>query len=188
MNPDLRLFVAITPPADALRDLDAALGPARSVAPHGLRWTRPEQWHLTLAFLGSVPEPAVPELAETLGAACRVDALRLRFFGGGCFGDRVLWVGIAGDTHALRTLAAGVAAAARRSGVVISDEPYRPHLTLARAGRVGADLRTAAGALAEVIGSPWSVGSVQLVHSRLGTGPGASAVHSPIATWPLGQG
>jgi 2'-5' RNA ligase len=187
VNSGLRLFVAITPPADALRELDAALGPARVAAPSGLRWTRPEQWHLTLAFFGSVPQPTVPALAETLGAACRAGALRLRFFGGGCFGDRVLWVGIAGDTNVLRSLAAGMAAAAHRFAVAISDEPYRPHLTLARAGRVGADLRPAAGALAEVVGSPWSVCSVQLVHSRLGAGPGASAVHSPIATWPLGQ-
>lgn len=180
----MRLFVAIDPPADVLTDLDAALGPARIVAPHGLRWTRPEQWHLTLTFLGDVPDAEVPALSAALGEVATGGPLRLRLAAGGCFGDRVLWVGLAGDVHALRTLAQDLAAAARSLGVAVDDKPYRPHLTLARAGTVRADLRPAAGALAEVMGRPWDVEVVRLVRSRLGAGPGGSAAHEPIASWP----
>jgi 2'-5' RNA ligase len=180
----VRLFVAIDPPAEALAALDAELGPTRAVAPHGLRWTRPEQWHLTLAFLGEVPDELVP--GHTSAHAQKVgDAPKsLRHAGGGSFGDRVLWVGLAGDVHALRTLAESVAGAARAAGVEAEEKAFRPHLTLARAGREHADLRPAAAELAQVVGPPWDVAAVQLVHSRLGAGPGRSALHEPIATWP----
>lgn len=179
----MRLFVGIDPPADALAALDAALGPARAVAPHGLRWTRPEQWHLTLAFFGEVPDADVPRLTAALGDVVGEAPMSLRLAGGGCFGDRVLWVGLAGDVHALRTLAAAVTTAARGAGVACDDQPFRPHLTLARAGKAPADLRPAATELAQVVGPVWEVAAVQLVHSRLGAGPGRSAVHEPIASW-----
>lgn len=188
----MRLFVAIDPPPAALAELDAALGPTRTVAPPGLRWTRPEQWHLTLAFLGEVPDTGVPALtaalADALGEAMGDTPMRLRLAGGGCFGDRVLWVGVAGDSRALRTLAEDVAAAARGAGIEPSAAPYRPHLTLARAGPERADLRPAATALADVVGPAWDVPDVRLVRSRLGAGPGHSATHEAIATWPPRRG
>lgn len=183
----MRLFVSISPPASALNALDADLGPTRSVAPHGLRWTRPEQWHLTLAFLGEVPDADVPALTSALAGAVGEAPMSLRLAGGGCFGDRVLWVGLAGDVHALRTLAESAGGAARDVGVAMEDASYRPHLTLARAGKERADLRPAAAELAQVVGPSWDVDAVHLVRSRLGAGPGGTAVHTPIATWPRRQ-
>lgn len=181
----MRLFVSIDPPAEALAALDADLGPTRSTAPHGLRWTRPEQWHLTLAFLGEVPDADVPALTSALGAVVGDGPISLRLAGGGCFGNRLLWVGLAGDVHALRTLAAAVGAAAREGGVALGeDAAYRPHLTLARAGKDNVDLRPAATELAQVVGPAWDVAAVHLMHSKLGAGPGGSALHAPIATWP----
>lgn len=180
----MRLFVSISPPSSALDALDAELGPTRSVAPHGLRWTRPEQWHLTLAFLGEVPEADVPALTAGLADAQDERPMSLRLAGGGCFGDRVLWVGLAGDVHALRTLAGATADAARAGGVVLEDKGFRPHLTLARAGKEHADLRPAAAELAQIVGPAWDVEAVHLVRSRLGAGLGGGALHEPIATWP----
>lgn len=180
----MRLFVAIDPPPQALAELDAELGPTRVMAPHGLRWTRPEQWHLTLAFLGEVPDAAVPALTTALAAAVGDAPMRLRLAGGGCFGDKVLWAGVAGDVHALRTLAETVAGVARTAGIAAPKAPYRPHLTLARAGKEAADLRPAATALADVVGAAWDVAEVRLVRSRLGAGPGNSATHEVIARWP----
>ncbi|HUR73981.1 MAG TPA: RNA 2',3'-cyclic phosphodiesterase [Sporichthya sp.] len=181
----MRLFVSIAPPPDALAALDAELGPTRARAPSGLRWTRPEDWHLTLSFLGEVPDAVVPALTEALRAAVGDAPMSLRLAGGGCFGDRVLWVGLAGDVHALRTLAEAAGTAARAAGVALEEDArYRPHLTLARAGKTRADLRPAATELAQVVGPAWDVAAVQLMASRLGAGPGGRAVHAPIATWP----
>lgn len=180
----MRLFVSIQPPPDALAALDAELGRARAVAPHGLRWTRPEQWHLTLAFLGEVPDEDVPALSAALAAAVDDAPMSLRLAGGGCFGTRVLWVGLAGDVHALRRLAADLAAAAGATGIELEEKSFRPHLTLARAGREKADLRPAAAELAQIVGPVWDVEAVRLMRSRLSAGPGGTALHEPIATWP----
>jgi 2'-5' RNA ligase len=86
----------------------------------------------------------------------------------------------------VRRLAASVAAAARRSGIPVDDRPYRPHLTLARV-RDRADLRPAVAALGTFAGSPWTPDALHLVRSRLGAGPGGTAAHEVLATWPLGR-
>lgn len=180
----MRLFVSIQPPPDVLAALDAELGRARAVAPHGLRWTRPEQWHLTLAFLGEVPDEDVPALTDALAAVVDDTPMTLRLAGGGCFGTRVLWVGLAGDVHALRRLAANIGTAAGEAGIELEEKSFRPHLTLARAGREKADLRPAAEELAQIVGPVWDVEAVQLMRSRLSAGPGGTALHEPVATWP----
>lgn len=86
----------------------------------------------------------------------------------------------------LCTLAASVGAAARRCGIAVDDRPYRPHLTLAR-GRPGTDLRPLVDALRGYAGTPWTADALHLVRSRLGAGPGGTAAHEVIATWPLGR-
>jgi 2'-5' RNA ligase len=86
----------------------------------------------------------------------------------------------------LRRLAASVTAGARRCGIVADDRPYRPHLTLARS-RDGADLRPAVAALAGFAGSPWTADMLHLVRSRLGAGPGGTALHEVVGMWPLGR-
>jgi RNA 2',3'-cyclic 3'-phosphodiesterase len=69
----------------------------------------------------------------------------------------------------------------------VEDRPYRAHLTLARA-RTGADLRTVAALLGEFTGSRWTADALHLVSSRLGAGPGGTAAHDVVRSWPLGGG
>jgi 2'-5' RNA ligase len=182
----MRAFVALTPPAPVLAELAEAVAPLRAAAPD-LRWTPPAQWHLTLAFLGEIDEAVLPSLTERLArAARRHPPMALALGAGGRFGDRVLWIRVDGGVDALRRLAWSVSAAARRTGIAVDDRPYRPHLTLARA-RPGTDLRPAVEALGDVEGSPWTADALHLVRSRLGAGPGGSAVHEVVETWPLGR-
>ena len=181
----MRAFVALMPPAAVLDELAAALGPVRADRP-GLRWTPAGQWHLTLAFLGEIDESVLPNLAERLGrAARRYPPMQLALRGAGRFGDRVLWTRVhaPGD---LRALAASVGAAARRCGIAVDDRPYRAHLTLARA-RPGTDLRPPVEALKVFTGTQWTADALHLVRSRLGAGPGGTAAHDVIETWPLGR-
>ena len=180
----LRLFVALVPPADALDELAAAVEALR--APPGLRWTRPEQWHVTLAFLAEVDDRTREALTPRLErVAHRHAPPTLALAGGGRFGRQVLWTRVDGDRAALRRLADAVRAAARRCGLPVDARPYRPHLTLARASRPATDLTPLAAALDGFAGRPWSASDLHLVRSVLGAGPGRTAHHEPVASWPL---
>jgi 2'-5' RNA ligase len=184
----LRLFVALVPPADALDELAAAVEALRATP--GLRWTRPEQWHVTLAFLAEVDDRTREALTPRLERVARRHAPpTLALAGGGRFGGQVLWTRVDGDQAALRRLADAVRAAARRCGLPVDTRPYRPHLTLARtlarARDPATDLAPLAAALDGFAGRPWSASDLHLVRSVLGAGPGRTAHHEPVASWPL---
>lgn len=184
-----RLFVAVHPPPRALDEVAAAVDAVRASAPPGLRWTRPDQWHLTVAFLGPVPLDTVPKVqAELAHVAGRHGPASLRIAGAGRFGDRVLWVGIcdgesAGGVTSLRNLAGATARRVSRTGLQVEDR-FKAHLTLARA-RERADLRPLVEALRDLAGTPWMATELCLVRSRLGAGPDRGSAYSTIMAWPL---
>jgi 2'-5' RNA ligase len=180
----VRLFVALTPPGEIVEELQATTATLRELAPQ-LRWTRPAQWHVTLAFLVEVADDVVDELARRLSrAAARHPPLSLALGGGGRFGHQVLWTQVRGARDGLCRLAASVQAAARRSRIPVEQRRYRPHLTLARADDA-TDLRSLVERLASWQGQPWVATRLHLVCSRLGAGPDGSALHEPIAGWRL---
>jgi 2'-5' RNA ligase len=184
----MRLFAAIVPPPRAVEQLAHAIAAVRREHPDvPVRWAPPERWHLTLAFYGEVGEQAAPELAERLGrAAGRRPPMRLSFTGAGRFGDRVLWIGLQGDTDELTLLAASSTGAGRRCGLSMEDRAYRPHLTVARSGGRGArpDLESLVAALRGYAGEPWDADRLVLVRSHLGPQPR----YDEHAAWVLGGG
>lgn len=181
----MRLFVAITPDAAALEELDAAVAPHRAAWPE-LRWTSPQVWHVTLAFLGDVDETVTGRLGERLErAAGRHLRLALSAAGAGAFPSssraNVLWTGIAGDLDALRGLTASVGAGARRAGAPPAGQErrrFRPHITLARC-RAPADVRLLVAALADFAGAPWTAQRIHLIRSY----PGSQ--YETLGSWPL---
>jgi len=188
----MRLFVALLPPPAAIAELAAVLTGAHALPDADrLRWTAPEGWHFTLAFLGEVPDEARPGLEERLGrAARRHGPYELRLAGGGRYGDRTVWTGAEGDLAAVGRLADSVRAAARRAGVPADEEHgFEAHLTLARAQRrANVRLRPFADALADFRGSPWPATTLSLVASlppRSGV-PGEQPHYRTVASWPLG--
>jgi RNA 2',3'-cyclic 3'-phosphodiesterase len=184
----VRLFVAIVPPPAVLAEVAAALSPLQAARPE-LRWTGPEDWHLTLAFLGEVAEPVLDDLTLRLGrAAARHPVQRLSVRGGGAFPRpsraSVLWAGMESDGD-LAALAASVAAGARRAGAAPPDEGrrYRPHLTLARS-RQAANLTDLAGTLEGFQGQTWAATEIRLIRSNLN----ASPRYEDLGRWPLRSG
>jgi 2'-5' RNA ligase len=182
----VRVFIALAPPDEAKEELAQALRPAYDAYPR-MRWNRIEDWHITLAFLGELPRPAVsllqPPLAE-LAAAHR--PLHLALHGSGHFDERVLWSGIGGDVDGLRLLAAEVRTLVEQHGIALSDRPLNPHLTLARARRddTSSVIRAAAG-LSDFTGRGWQAERLHLVGSNYGRGPGPIR-YRDIASWPFG--
>jgi RNA 2',3'-cyclic 3'-phosphodiesterase len=184
----VRLFVAITPPASALAELEATVAPLHGLEP-GLRWSSPQSWHITLAFLGEVDERIAARLAARLErAAAKHPGVDLLTAGGGAFPSvikaRVLWTGIRGDQDVLRDIAESVQAGARRAGAPSPDEGrrYRPHITLARS-KEPVNARPLVDALAEYSGSTWPADRIHLIRSHLGPQPS----YESIGSWPLGR-
>jgi len=66
----MRCFIALPLPPEAREALARALSPLRSKWPR-LRWTSPDGYHLTLAFLGEIGEPALACARRALGAAAQ---------------------------------------------------------------------------------------------------------------------
>lgn len=111
--------------------------------PGGLRlqWVRPEAIHLTVKFLGDIPEAHVELLKPAVVAALEsVSPFVLEVVGSGTFPDarspRVLWLGLQEKEKtanpSLPRLAAAAEAAAETLGHPREGRSFAPHLTLAR--------------------------------------------------------
>ncbi|MCX4990184.1 MULTISPECIES: RNA 2',3'-cyclic phosphodiesterase [unclassified Streptomyces] len=188
----MRLFAAVLPPADAVRELAPEVDALRRMAgADALRWTGRPGWHFTLAFYGEVAEDTAEDLTERLTrAARRTGPFPLSLRGGGHFGGRALWVGAAGDTDTMRLLAGRAEAAGRKAGVEMEEHRrYRPHLTVARS-RDSADFKPYVAALDTFAGRPWTVGELCLVRSNLPTSgiPGEQPRYETLVSMPLGAG
>ncbi|MFF8099791.1 RNA 2',3'-cyclic phosphodiesterase [Streptomyces sp. NPDC016640] len=187
----MRLFTAVLPPEDVMRELAAEVARLRTLpGADGLRWTGRAGWHFTLAFYGEVEDGLVPELTARLErAASRTEPFELALSGGGQFGHgRALWAGAEGDLRAMRLLAERAGAAARRAGVPVEEHRrYKAHLTVARS-RDGVDVRPYLEALDAFRSRPWTVGELALVRSNLPTSgvPGEQPRYETVARRALG--
>ncbi|MET8182864.1 RNA 2',3'-cyclic phosphodiesterase [Streptomyces sp. NPDC005336] len=187
----MRLFAAVLPPDAAIAELAARVESLRALpGANALRWTERAGWHFTLAFYGEVAEELLPGLHTRLArAAHRHDPHELRFAGGGRFSDRVVWVGVDGDSATLRGLADSAAAGARRAGVPMDQHrPYHPHLTIAR-NRSTTSLAPYVEGLTDFQGRTWTVRELSLVRSHP-PAPGVAGRqprYEVVAAWPLGR-
>jgi 2'-5' RNA ligase len=172
----MRMFAALRPPPDAVEHLDAFLEVRRAEA--GFRWSPPEQFHVTLAFLAEVPDRALDNLVERLArAAARRTAFDTAIAGGGAFPNaaraRVIWAGLDLDgvgTTELGRMATGARAAANRAGVAVDGQRFRGHVTVARLSHPQ-DVTSWVRLLDTYRGPTWRTDRVALVASYLGEGP-----------------
>lgn len=128
----MRLFFAILFPETVKDGLCAAMEKMRPCFPGG-NFTRRENLHLTLAFLGEAG-PAQAESAREALRAVRAAPFRLQIGGIGCFrrgGGDIYWAGVE-KSRPLAALHDALNAQLRARGLRTEDQPFRPHLTLVR--------------------------------------------------------
>src|SRR5437016_13878004 len=110
----MRLFVALELPAAVRENLAALLKALRAVSPQ-TRWVRPENLHLTLKFMGEVPETKLAAIRSALDSVHSEQPTTVVFRVLGFFPSeirpRVFWTGIDASTN-LKTLAAEIYRAA----------------------------------------------------------------------------
>ena len=125
-----RLFVAIDLPEETK---DEVLRLRQHDLPPG-RWTRREALHLTLHFIGDVPE-AVARAYQRALAEVNEPSFDMRIAGVGQFPTearpRVIWAGVE-NTPALRIVHESVGAALESEGFIRERRRFHPHITLMR--------------------------------------------------------
>lgn len=186
------MFAAVWPPPDVLDAIADTVARLTPVAPESLRWTRPEQWHVTLAFLGArdlhttveqFRRARLPSGPVTVAVGPET----------GRFGRRIVHVPVTGLD--------GMAAAVQAVLPGDDDRPFHGHVTLARVdqrrrrhgGRDSGAGGERAGSgpvgrsvdLSSVVGVPLAASflcsEVTLVQSHLGQGPARYEVLDRLA-------
>lgn len=132
----VRCFVAVEV-APEIRESLARFADRMRNQVTGAKWAATDTMHVTLAFLGEVPDGEVPALTRSLEGASSVPEFRLEVKGLGAFprpsAARVLWAGIGAGSAELGRLAAEVREICRGRGSGEKDGGgYVPHLTVAR--------------------------------------------------------
>lgn len=133
----MRLFIAVNFPDDIKRILGGFIRNLSKV-PSDLKWVGQENLHLTVQFLGNVPEERVSAVRAALQkAAAGIAPFELTLERAGAFPSverpRVLWVGIGGETAPFITLHGRVQREMELLGFEPEKRKFSPHLTLARA-------------------------------------------------------
>jgi len=191
MPETLRLFIAIELPTSVSQALGALQTHLGSGTDRSAKWVAPAGIHLTLVFLGDVPSPRVPHIADALARAAQgAGPFSLHLAGAGCFPSlqrpRVIWVGLEGDTSRLAHLQRDVADRMERLGFPAERRPFTPHLTLARIRDTAQpdEARRLAEAVARlaVPHIAFTVTSIGLIRSELQP---AGAVYTRLAESPL---
>lgn len=126
----LRLFVAIDVPNEFKEQL-------KNLCQFGIqsvRWVNPDQFHLSLRFIGEVQHEKAEDIKATL-SKIKADGFTLSFKGVGTFpagkSPRVIWAGVP-KNEPLNSLQKKVETQLSRIGITKEKRKFSPHLTLGR--------------------------------------------------------
>ncbi len=176
-----RLFVCIELPEfvrEALGGLETRL--------RGFRWTRSENLHLTLKFIGEVDTPLTDDITEAL-SAIKVEPFILALKEVGCFPGqrrpRIVWVGAGGGHPHLFQLQGKVDNTLTALGIEPEKQSYSPHITIARCGESSPEsVRQLLKKNREFETAPFNVAEFALYRSELSSD---GVIHTPEAKWKL---
>lgn len=172
----MRLFVAVHIPEE-LKEQLTGLQDTLKKAIVDVKWERAEKFHLTMKFLGEVPEENAGGVADAVARACAGMAPFKAVLGGvGGFPTanrpRVVWAGITEGSGELISLAERVDRELEPLGFPKEKRPFSAHLTL---GRVRSPQNLSAlvkkmASCANVELGAFTVRSVEIMISVLGRG------------------
>ena len=183
----MRLFVAVDT-SEAVRDAVSAKQSQLKQTNADVAWVKPENFHLTLKFLGEAPDGQLGDIRAALDLAAGLHAaFQMELRGMGCFPERgaprVVWVGAGDGSETLTALARDVEEAMTTVGYPRERREFAGHLTIGRVrGPRGAErLRRLVDAEVETGFGRGPVDEVRLYKSILA--PGGSiyeALHSAM--------
>lgn len=186
----MRSFVGIPLPPEIRREIASAVGKYRHLA-DGVRWVAEENLHVTLKFLGDLPDAGVARMETDLAAVASTDRpFSLEIGATTAFPDprrpRVVVIACEGDVAALKRLAAEIETRARVVGVAAERREYRAHITIGRVkdGRKAGGLPRFLVALKDARWGSVTVEAFNLYESFLQR---EGSVYRVIRSFPLGH-
>jgi RNA 2',3'-cyclic 3'-phosphodiesterase len=127
-----RVFAAVPIPDEMTHALIERVGSLRIPG----KVAAPDNWHVTIRFLGSIHQVTYERFLHGLSAVGVVPAFRLGLDGLGAFPNprraTVVWAGISPGAEGLALLNELGEEAAVAAGLEAEERPFRPHLTLSR--------------------------------------------------------
>ena len=130
-----RTFIAVDIPVDST--VKGMINKLRhKLREERIKWVEPEQYHITLYFLGNTDESQIDILIPLLdNITGNISGFRLKLKEFGVFKNlrnpRILWIGF-NHCKELEILKRAVDAEMVKLGFEKSDKPFSPHLTIGR--------------------------------------------------------
>lgn len=184
----MRLFVAVDMDAHTREALAGAQRRLRDRAIGGsvIRWVRPEQLHLTLVFLGEIPESLANAVIGRYAEPVGLSPFTVSFRGAGAFpsrgAPRALWIGLGEGERQLLVLQQVMADRARSVGIQLEARAFSPHLTVGRWKESRpSDRRLVGEVTADETIARTRVERATLYHSRLGASSTGGPTYTPLA-------
>ncbi len=181
-----RLFVAVEL-ASVARQVEEIQSLLRAVAAD-VNWVRPENFHLTLKFLGATPDERIESIRQALARAVSgMEPFEVELSRVGAFPSpsraRVVWVGLAPE-RPLVQLAGRVEDELEGLGVAREERPFAAHVTMGRRRTPRRDemLQKTLGELTVASGARSRIAEAVLMQSHLRPG---GPVYTPVARFPF---
>jgi 2'-5' RNA ligase len=131
----VRSFVAVDLDAPPIRDRIVAAQRGLEQTGAQLKFVDPEIMHLTLRFLGEIPQTTVEQVKEALDSV-RFHTFETEFFGLGAFPNlrriNVVWVGLKQGKEQFEDIFHQLEPKLRQLGLPPDNKGFSPHLTIAR--------------------------------------------------------
>ncbi|MBP3038881.1 RNA 2',3'-cyclic phosphodiesterase [Bacillaceae bacterium Marseille-Q3522] len=182
MKRESHYFLAVSLPNDVKRKLAAICGKLRSALPFQ-KWVHEQDYHITLAFLGTASDQSLQQLQTAISAFVRHESFSLEIHHFGTFGlkdkPRIFWAGVAKEQR-LFDLQAQIQALCVKAGFLLEDRPYRPHITLARKWE-GIFLFQRDWQQEISLSLPFTVKNITLYETKIDSTP----KYKPVAIFPL---
>ena len=180
----MRVFIAVDLPIEirnALAEIQRELRPTS----HAARWVNPDSIHITLKFIGEVPDSRLDEIHGALAGLTWIPftvTIRGAGFFPGNRSPRVFWAGMEAPT--MQGLAEELDARMERLGFENEQRAFRPHITLARAKETRIDSSLVAAA-AKFEGHEFGAFSVDRIFLFKSTMKPGGAVYEKLKEYPL---
>ena len=132
----MRLFVALLPPREAHVAIENAALPLQDAL--GVKALPPDNWHITLFFIGEADETRIGAIGDAL-SAIEFSPFTVSLFGAGAYPSiefpRAIFIG--GKSEGAEELAGKIGKALAAIGVRGDGKKFSMHLTVARSKTAG---------------------------------------------------